>query len=190
MNDDHTEFRYERALYLDPGNVHTGVAVFERDGFDNTWDCVDAATLRLDDDAKVHEFLDWLTARLSKCEIDIIGYEIYRLFNDKAKEQTGSEFEAVQIIGNVKYLAHRYRSYNRGFRQDLELVRFRPEDKKPTAGILKSRGITSEAKRRKTYGDHAQDAELQGYRDILKNRGLQVRRSGHESRFLEGVRHL
>jgi len=168
---------YDHAVYFDPGNRYTGVAIFQRDPLDDTWDCVDAFTWDIEaEGANIEKLWNWLSACLGRGEYDIVGYEKFRLFEDKAKEQTGSEFGASQLIGVIKYLHHRNITMNRWPRQPVELVQFLPENKKAVAGIMKKRGISSEARRRGTFGDHAWDAELQGYYDIIKNRGWNTAR--------------
>jgi hypothetical protein len=152
------------AVYVDPGDRYVGVAVFERDAKQDAWSCVDAFTLDVESDADVREkFYAWLLYLIQSRQLRILGYEVWRLYNDKAEEQTGSEFEATQMIGVFKWLAWNYR-------HRVEVVRFLPDFKKATAGILEKRGVVLQSRKRKTYGDHAYDAELQGYYDIIKNR--------------------
>lgn len=179
-----TVTEYNKAIYFDPGERYTGVAIFERDQIDNTWDCVDAFTWDIeatDDDYDILKLETWLWNSLSRGEYDIVGYEVFRLYEDKAQEQKGREFLTCQLIGVIKFAARRLANQNRWPRQDLELVRFLPDFKKPTAGWMKKNGITSEARRRKTKGDHAWDAELQGYYDIVKNRGWKTSRKAPTS---------
>jgi len=178
---------YGKALFIDPGNRWTGVAIFTRDDLDDTWDCTDAFTVdRLHEDKEntvsLEQFEDWLASTTSRGEWDIMGYEVYRLFNDKAEEQTGSEFEAIQLIGTYKFLARRNQYMNRWPRQAVELTRFRPERKKPTYGIMKKRGYTWESERRgnQKYGIHAKDAECQGIFELENERGFTILRKAPE----------
>lgn len=173
---------YDKAIYIDPGDRYIGVAVFERDQVADTWDCTDAWTVDCEAEPDAREkFEDFLSATSARGEWDIIGYEVWRLYEDKAQEQKGSEFLATQLIGVIKHVARRNQFSNRWPRQPLELVRFLPDHKKPTAGIMRTRKIDSEARRRGTYGDHAWDAELQGFYDIVHNRGWKYERKTRES---------
>lgn len=164
--------QYNHAVYFDPGDRYTGVAIFDRDPTDNTWDCVDAFTWDLEQDGMddIYKLQVWLYNQLEIGAFDIVGYEVWRLYEDKAQEQKGSEFLASQLIGAIKFIV-RFFQKGKWPGRDIELVRFLPDRKKATAGIMRSRGISSEARRRKTKGDHAWDAELQGFFDIVNNRG-------------------
>ena len=173
---------YNRAIYFDPGDRYTGVAIFDRDPEDDTWDCVDAFTWDVEEeDHDLNKLIGWLWSTTSRGEWDIIGYEVWRLFEDKAQEQKGKEFLATQLIGIIKWFAFYLSHQNRWPRQPLEIVRFLPEHKKPMAGKLKKMGWTYESDRRKTFGDHAKDAELQGAYDIIHNRGWELKRKAPKS---------
>lgn len=180
------------AIYVDPGDRYHGVAVFELSGKavqgePPVFHCVDAFTLDCESGEEFvrERFYGWLKSMLMKGELDVLGFEVYRLYGDKAQEQKGSEFVASQTIGVLKFLAweHAESDYRvRMNRPPVEVVRFLPDHKKATAGILESRGYRFESRRRKAYGDHAWDAELQGCYDLIKNRGWVV-----ESRPLGGT---
>lgn len=171
------EVYYDKAIYIDPGDRYIGVAVFTRDQVADTWDCTDAWTVDTHAEGEsAEQFIDFLWAGAMRGEWDIIGYEVWRLYEDKAQEQKGSEFLATQLIGQIKFVARKCMYMNRWPRQPLELVRFLPDHKKPTAGIMKTRGIDFESRRRGTYGNHAWDAELQGFFDIVKNRNWKYER--------------
>lgn len=143
------------------------------------WLCVDAFTLDCESGAPFvrERFYSWIKSMLADGRLDILGFEVFRLYGDKAQEQKGSEFIASQTIGVLKFLAweHAESDYRlRMMRPPVEVVRFLPDHKKSTAGILASRGYMFESRRRKTHGDHAWDAELQGCFDLIKNRGWTV----------------
>lgn len=172
-----TESVYNKAVYFDPGDRYTGVAIFTRDPDDDTWDCTDAFTWDAhEEDHQIEKLMRWLWSTMSRGEWDIVGYEVWRLYEDKAQEQKGSEFLATQLIGVIKFMSHYLQFQNRWPRQQLEVVRFLPDHKKPTAGKLKRMGWQYESDRRKAKGDHAKDAELQGAYDILHNRGWTLKR--------------
>ena len=76
-------------LVVDPGDT-TGYALFEEDG-----------ELYLKGQADFDKFLDFLL----KNSFDSIVVEDYRLRKGKQAQQTGSRFQAVQVIGALKYIA-------------------------------------------------------------------------------------
>ena len=80
-------------LVVDPGDT-TGYAVFEEDG-----EFVDKGQADFD------KFLDFLMAST----FTRIVVEDYRLRKGKQAQQTGSRFQAVQVIGALKYLARQER---------------------------------------------------------------------------------
>lgn len=75
----------EIMLAIDPG-VANGWAIFKR-GILSEWGIVNG----------VNEFDDWLHEQTHK--FNQLVYEDYRLFKHKAIQQSGSRFEAVQVIG-------------------------------------------------------------------------------------------
>lgn len=185
-----------KLIAVDPGDRWTGVAFFTHRP-DGEWFCQDAQEF----DAMA--FADALAETLLDDEVDILVYERFRLYGDKAAEQTGSEFETSQLIGIVKYLvrihnfhAERHRlAEEEGKMLDCELPgrwHSNPHDrpwpvtihgqmadiKKPTAGILRHKGIKSVARglsRTQYEGrDHVVDAELHGWHYILNNK-IEVR---------------
>lgn len=166
---------YSRAIYIDPGDRWVGMAIFERDEVGDFWECTAAVTIDLEGLDALAQLEDVLSARTSRGELDILGYEVYRLYEDKAQQQKGNEFQAVQLIGVIKHIARRNAAMNRWPRQPLELVRFLPDHKKATAGIMRKRGYVFMSRTLKTKGDHAWDAELQGIYDLEHNRGWKVK---------------
>lgn len=182
-------------IAIDPGDRWTGVAFFATDE-DGAWYCQDAQEFS---PAELEDALAELI--LSREEPPpIVVYEKWRLYADKAKEQTGSEFEASQHIGVIKYIVRVHNDHvdrhedaeARGKMMTCELqggicedpamrpqrvtIVKQPADiKKPTAGILRTKKIKSVAKpiSRELYGgrDHVVDAELHGWRYILKELG-------------------
>jgi hypothetical protein len=178
---------------IDPGDRWTGVAFF--DPADNKWgwECVGAVEFDNDNAG----FIDSLAESVMDNEVPILVYEKWRLYNDKALEKTGSEFEAVQLIGQMKFVVRRHnehcylhtRALNAGQMTTCELRGASCQDKdigwlptlmieqpadiqKPTAGILRGKGIKSVAKPidRELYGGrgHVVSAELHGWYYILE----------------------
>ena len=94
-----------RLIAIDPGDRWTGVAFFDEDPDEpQGWRCVDAQEF------DPQEFEDALAFTIVEGEVDIIVYERWRLYADKAATQTGSEFIASQSIGVFKFLV---RNHNR-----------------------------------------------------------------------------
>lgn len=181
-------------IAIDPGDAHVGVAFFATDE-DGDWYCQDAAQLEPD------EFEDGFAELiLQSPHPPIVVFERFRLYGDKSKEQTGSEFRTAQMIGVIKFIC---RSRNQhvqrhqeaeavgrlmsceqrgGMCEDpanrphaVEVVGQMADIKKPTAGILRSKKMKSVAKsiRKENpgWGVHCVDAELHGWYHILKTMG-------------------
>src|SRR6478735_1980723 len=87
----------ERLLAIDPG-IHNGWAVFEK-GVIKDLGSVDG----------VEAFDVWLHNVVPDKygHIDVVVIEDFRLFRGKAKQQIGSRFETVQVIGLVQSWARR-----------------------------------------------------------------------------------
>lgn len=183
-----------RLIAIDPGDVYTGVAFFDVDE-DGDWYCQDAQEF------SPHDFEDAL-AELIILDRDIntpppiIVYEKWRLYADKAKQQTGSEFLASQHIGVICYIVRVHNEHAakhdlaeqlgkmmtcelqgggcadpKKRPQTITIVKQGAEIKKPTTGILRHKKIKSVAKpisKRLYEGrDHVVDAELHGWKYIL-----------------------
>lgn len=178
-------------IAIDPGDVYTGVAFFRRG--DNGWYCMDAQEFA------PHDFEDALAEMIlldRTTPPPIIGWEKWRLYEDKAKLQTGSEFLACQHIGVIKYVIRVHNEHverhldaeenGKMLRCELEGGQchdpaMRPqwistfvqgaEIQKPTAGILRFKKIKSVSKpiSKEYYGgrDHVISAELHGWKHIL-----------------------
>lgn len=182
-------------IAIDPGDRWTGVAFFATDE-DGLWYCQDAQEF------SPHDLEDALAELLLDTSVPppIVVYEKWRLYADKAKEQTGSEFEASQHIGVIKFLVRVHNAHaerhilaeEQGKMMTCELsggscadpanrpqmvtIVKQPADiKKPTAGILRHKKIKSVAKpiSRELYSgrDHVVDAELHGWKHILDTMG-------------------
>lgn len=155
-------------IAIDPGDRWTGVAFFETDEDEPTgWRCTDAQEWDPD------EFEDALAETILAGDVDIVVYERFRLYGDKAKEQKGSEFDTAQSIGVFKFIirnhnrhaeAHDWVDKNGGMltceqpggvchdperRPSVKVVILHgqfADIKKPTAGILRKKKIKSVAK--------------------------------------------
>lgn len=181
-------------IAIDPGDAHVGVAFFATDD-DGGWYCQDAQQIEADD------FLDGL-AEMILIDRDTpftVVFEKFRLYADKAKLQTGSEFLTAQMIGVIRYLAKIHNDHVQ--RHDdaeaagkmmtcelqgggcadpadrprrIEIVKQPADIKRPTTGILRAKKIKSVGKaakkENKGWGDHCIDAELHGWHYILRTR--------------------
>lgn len=188
------ERRETDLVAVDPGDRWTGVAFFKQDE-DGKWYCQDAVELGRE------EFEDAFTELiLTEKAPPIVIYERWRLYEDHVNNQKGSEFDASQIIGVIKFVC-RQRNDHVG-RHDkaeaegkmmtceleggtcadptqrpaaVEIYGQMADIKKPTAGILRHKKIKSVAKpiAKELYSgrDHIVDAELHGWKHILDVRG-------------------
>lgn len=182
-----------RMIAIDPGDVHVGVAFFETWGHpdsDDGWECVDTQEITPEEleDALLETFLDG--------DVDILVYEKFFLYEDKAMAQVGSEFRTSQLIGVIRYLWRQQEIHasahdqarEKGKILTCELEGFTCADPKrmsgkhvtlvsqpasiqdPTAGILRARKIKSTAKRNKDTAGHQVSAELHGWYYLLQGR--------------------
>ncbi len=158
----------KRLIAIDPGDRWTGVAFFEEDLDEQYgWRCIDAQEF------DPIEFEDALAETILAGDVDIVVYERFRLYEDKAVLQTGSEFITSQSIGVFKFLvrnhnrhvrAHRKANAERGWiltceqsggvcSDPLKEVTLKhvvlwgqmADIKKPTRAILKRKGVKSVA---------------------------------------------
>jgi hypothetical protein len=178
-------------LAIDPGDLFTGVAFFRRT--DDGWYCMDAQEFA------PHDFEDALAELIlldRSTPPPIVGWEKWRLYEDQAKLQKGSEFLASQHIGVIKYIIRVHNEHvsrhedaeeaHRMLRCELKGGQchdpaLRPqrvatfvqgaEIKTPTRGILRFKKIKSVAKpiaKEYYHGrDHVIDAELHGWKHIM-----------------------
>lgn len=178
---------------IDPGDRWTAAAFFDRADNEWGWECTGVVEF----DNANDEFVDSLAESVMDNEVPILVWEQWRLYNDHALEKTGSEFEAVQVIGQMKFVVRRHnehcylhtRALNAGQMTTCELRGASCQDKdigwlptlaiqqpadiqKPTAGILRGKGIKSVAKpiAKAEYGGrgHVVSAELHGWYYILE----------------------
>jgi hypothetical protein len=176
---------------VDPGDVYVGVAFFEPEDNEWGWRCVDVQEFSPDD------FIDAYSESVFANEVPITVFERFRLYNDLAVKQTGSEMPTAQLIGQMKFVVRRHNAHcdlhtvalRRGAMTTCELrgsscmdkdIGWQPtlmvgqmaDIQKPTTGILKNRGIKSVArpKMRSDYGgrDHVLSAELHGWYYLLE----------------------
>ena len=181
----------QRLIAVDPGDVHVGVAFFESatPSIDLSWECVDTQEMTPE------EFEDALLETFLSGDIDVLVVEKFRLYADKAAMQTGSEFRTSQLIGVAKYL-HRIHTVHADKHAEVDAIgkflscqlpggscaepgtkarpvvlAIQPADiKKSTTGILRTKGIKSVAKKNGDKLGHQVDAELHGWRYILRTR--------------------
>lgn len=138
-------------LALDPGDPHNGLALFD-DEHPDGWRCVAAWELGN------AECEDYLTKVANQTDLNLWVVEQFNLYPDKAMAQTGSIMGTPERIGVAKYLARQH---------GIELILQPAAIQEPTAGVLRSRGIRSMAKRTKA-GPHALSAELHGWHYLIR----------------------
>lgn len=85
-------------IAIDPGDRHIGIAFFGR--IDGQWYCQDAQ--QIDDPDDFEDML--LETLLTDGDIKYVIYERFRLYEDKAQLQKGSEFRTSQMIGVIKFI--------------------------------------------------------------------------------------
>lgn len=180
-------------IAIDPGDRWTGVAFFATDD-DGKWYCQDAQEF---DPQEFEDALAELLLTPSATPAPILVWEKFLLYGDKAELQTGSEFETSQTIGAFKFIVRSVNRHvdlhdeaeakgtmvtcelQGGMCADSRLQMSRvtwavqqADIKKPTRGILNKKKIKSVAGpiAKELYGnrDHVKDAELHGWRYILK----------------------
>lgn len=133
-------------LFLDPGDVHVGHAVFEQ--AEHGWHCTDT----FESSPEVAEAM--LHDVIREDQFSVIGYERFRLFGHLALAQTGSEFRASQLIGVLKFL---HRTYS----PECKLVVQDPNVQPIAWGLANKRGIPLHSVVH-ANGPHAKSAELHG----------------------------
>lgn len=182
----------ERTLVaIDPGDTYCGVAFFSEGDVKYGWECVDA------EEFDPLEFADAFAESIIDGDFDIVVIERFRLYADKSREQTGSEFETAQLIGILKWLVRVHNFHadahtkaekeggilsceqpggvcndaNKPAPKHVKLILQMADIKKPTRAILNRKKIKSVAgpisKKMYKGRDHVKDAELHGWKAIL-----------------------
>jgi len=181
-------------ISVDPGDVHVGVAFFDEDpNSPHGWVCTGTQEMTPDEfaDSLADTFLDqdegWR----------FLIYEKFRLYADKAKQQTGSEFPTAKLIGVIEWLGRKHNEHAEQHRlaerlgklttcevgggfcsadraegkrivNEVRLVKQPADIKKPTIGILRHLNIKSVAKAEGDKLGHRVDAELHGWHFLLR----------------------
>lgn len=150
-------------MAIDPGDRYVGMALFTH--HDDGWQCTWAQTW--DDRA---EFLRYLADTVQNSDVDrlVVVFERFILEPARASALAGTELETSQLIGAIRWIVET---------EGPALVGQTNKIKAPTRALLRHLGVTSVAKRLKTHGDHAFDAELHGWHYVLKALGQQPSRS-------------
>lgn len=132
-----------RFASFDPGDVHVGVALFEKGK------CVYSR------EHSPESSLQWLDERLKE-GLDHVVIERFQLYPNKAAAQHGSDMLTSQLIGAMRLLACQHK---------CPVTQQQAALKKPTENLVKRRGV----KRLSTKeGNHAKDAETHGYAFIWR----------------------
>lgn len=161
----------ELILAIDPGDVHVGVALFDRN--EDGWFCCRVWEERPD------EFERWFTNAVCTYAIRTVVLESFSLYGDKAMEQTGSSFLTCQLIGSIKYIIKRH-NFLFGGEHYVERVDQQPAIKKPAFAILKKAKYEFTADLLKVPGQHVRDAEVHGVKYIRDTLGEKMHRKAPE----------
>lgn len=183
-------------IAIDPGDQHVGVAFFAQ-ASPGLWYCQDAQ--QIDDPDGFEDALASTLLEDPGYGVALI-YERYRLYEDKARQQKGSEFRTSQMIGVIQFLARQRNQHverhtlasqeSRLMTCELDggmcsmltagpapitIVGQMADIQKPTAGILRFKKIKSIGRQLKKenpgWGDHVISAELHGWKYILDELG-------------------
>lgn len=131
-----------RALAIDPGEVHCGIAVFKSGRAAWSTCTVDQPTL-----------FDTVRDALVRRATDVVVCEEYRLYPWLLQQQGFSPVTTVEAIGVVRYLCVQHA---------MRFVLQPATIKKPTFGIIKKRGIALIGKTQ-----HERDAEAHAWHFYL-----------------------
>jgi hypothetical protein len=151
-------------IAIDPGESHVGMAEFQRmppDAWrkEHEWLCTWAGEM-LPGPA-----LEWVTGHLPL--LQVVVYESWQIYPDKAASLIGSQCETAQFIGALKWIVFGFNGHAARFPDHgppglVGLVEQPASIQIPTRGLLKQAGRKSTAKRIKA-GEHAMSAELHGW---------------------------
>lgn len=154
---EHARWRF---LAIDPGDVHVGLAEFERKQ-DGIWYCVWAGEKTPD------EFLPWYVEGIRKSRWLRVVVESWKLFPQAAPIYVGSDMPTSRLIGAIKALAAFCSPEGAWFDEAPKVVFQDPQIKVPTRGLLRKRKLRSTAKVLGVPLDHASDAELHGFKYLI-----------------------
>lgn len=168
---------------VDPGDEHVGTAVFTPDGRRTEGHRVVCVQEYTPDD-----WLDVMAYMLIAGKMKTLVYERFLLDGALAREQTGSEFVTVQLIGVMRWMVrkqneHAHEHYRAKYPMQMSCVRAgqcsvsavpQPVDlvaqlrtiKTPTRKILNRRNIKS-LSAQVGASDHCKDAEMHGWHWLL-----------------------
>lgn len=144
--------RPARMLAIDPGET-CGVAIFDWEG------CIQA--LPMTSEGCCHFVQNMLDHTPSLEEVVV---ERFRLYASKARQQTGSSFRTVEVIGVIKWLCSL---------ADIPCILVPADIKKATEGNMRGRGIQPVYQgESSTIREHSKDAEQLGYYRLFETKRL------------------
>jgi hypothetical protein len=146
-----------RFIAIDPGDVHVGVAEFERQT-GGEWLC------RWAHEFTPETFEQWYVEGLQKSRWVRVVIEWWKLFPESAPMYIGSDMPTSRLIGAIQALARAVPSDAGWFDDEVPTYLQSPQIKVPCRALLKRRKLRSVAKILGIPGDHASDAELHGYK--------------------------
>ena len=100
-------------------------------------------------------FVDWLIPKLNSGEVELVAYEVFMLYHDKATQQTGSKFYTSELIGVMRHLCRRKGIPFVGFQASAHKSLYKNLDYRPPRKPL--RAWVSYG-----HGGHCKDAENLG----------------------------
>lgn len=133
----------QRFASFDPGDVHVGVALFDKGR------CVYCA------EHTPESSLQWLKKQL-RLGLDHVVIERFQLYPNKAAAQHGSDMLTSQLIGAMRFVCCLYKT---------EVSQQQAALKKPTESLIIKRNIERLSVQE---GNHAKDAETHGYTYLWK----------------------
>lgn len=151
-------------IAIDPGDVHVGWAEFEK--VKEQWACVLTEEYTPDQAMEIYHTLVTMSA---VAETTVI--EEFRLYPDRAMQQTGSTMPTAELIGRFKQVITQATDAT-------ELVMQPAAIKKPTIALMKKLDIKHRAVR-EHKGGHAKDAETHGWYHILRTLEEEPRAKGN-----------
>jgi hypothetical protein len=87
----------DRVMFLDPGDVHVGIAIYQQLE-SGEWQAVTCH------ETTPQEAEDIVAAWVDQPNLKVIGWERFKLYGHLASQQIGSEFWTSQLIGACKYI--------------------------------------------------------------------------------------
>jgi len=135
---------------VDPGDRHVGVTYWL--GREPQWAR----------EFTPEEWVDWLIPRMSSGEVELIVYEIFMLYHNKATQQTGSTFGTAELIGVMRHLCRRAGIPFYGVQASVHKSLYKNLDYMPPNKALRDWVSFG-------HGGHCKDSECLGLHFVRRN---------------------